>query len=257
MARPKREIGFWIPWDAPGKVIGEGLWREFGHLSIIVLTCGPSFAKVPKGLTKKKLQRLVEIGWLKWAHNRWWQVKRSDIFPRTAGTKRHWHGAELLGKDARAVLYKMHQDFLQDIQKAPQAKVNQRSARGGRMLNRGSRHNGGNSHSINMRDLKISLGYSAKLRRICECEGLALFKQRVTSTIYDTVFEAKWVYGEKGYFFQTDCGAWEQLASEYVPLVPGRMSVDRGEYKKGGWRKIQKIDQREISNFVTKGAYEH
>lgn len=252
MAKRIKEIGFYINWDTPKIVFQNGWIKEFDTLRVIALSCGPSFAKVPKSLTKKKLDRLVEIGWLKWAHNRWWQVSMKTIFPRSIGSKRHWHNVQMLEIDVRGVLYKMHHDFNQEIQKVPQANVNQRPTKGGRRLNRESRHLGGSAHSIIMKALGISLGYSAKLRRICEAYGIARFTERFTSTKYDTSVEAI-VYGEKGFFFDTDCGAWQQLTSEYTATVHWEMSVDRGDYTKGGWRKRRRVCEESI--FPITGPY--
>lgn len=257
----KRTIGrkgFWLPCDAPQQVFREKRLKEFGTLRTIILTCGPSFATPPRGVQKRHLDRLVNIGWLKYAHNRWWQVSLAKIFPFTAGTQKHWFGISLLDKDVRAVLYKIDNDYQTRIHTTPQAPKNQRSESCGgdektRQLDRESKHLGGICHKIKMQRLGISLGYSSKLRRLCRAEGLADFEERFRSTKWDSAAEGR-AGGTLEYLFDGYCGAWTQLTSRYIPLVPAEMRMHKG-HTKNGWRILEKKDQRLVSNFVTGGAY--
>lgn len=251
--------GFYLPYDAPQKVFQDRRMREFDTLRTIILTCGPSFVRVPKGLRRYHLDALVAIGWLKYAHNRWWQVSLSKIFPFVEGTQKHWHSLDLLQKDARAVLHKFDLDYQTRIHTISQAPKNQRSESCGgdektRQLNRESKHLGGMSLSTQMERLGISKGYAYKLRKLLTDQGLAVFHQRFRSTKWDTAAEGR-AGGTREYLFDGYCGAWTQLTSLYVPLVPAQMRMHIGKIKKDGWRLREKRDQRLVSNFVTGGAY--
>lgn len=257
----KRNIrrGFWIPYDVPSRLFRDRLWKEFGYLRTIILTCGPSFSRIPTGLKKSNLQRLVEIGWLKHEKGQWVQIPLDTIFEFVYGTQKHWHGIELLEKDVRAVLYKLDQDYQTRNHKIPEAPENQRTETCGgdektRQHHRESLHLGGICHTINMKRMRICKGYSSKLRKLCQANGLAAFEERIKPTKWDTAAEGR-AGGADGHLFDTDNGAWCQYTSLYVPIVPAQMRMHVGKVTKGGWRLRQKRDQRLVSNFVTGGAY--
>ena len=253
--------GFYLPYDAPQKVFKAKRLREFDTLRTIILTCGPSFTKIPKGLRRCHLDQLVEIGWLKYVapQKRYYQVSLSKIFPRVAGTKLHFHTPEDLERDVRAALFDMDSRFLNVPylkSKAPTYRDGEsrtRSPKRSKRLNTDSRHIGGIANSIIMERYGISLGYASKLRRLCESEGLGTFTERFRSTKWDTALEGH-VFGDTDYLFDGYCGAWSQLSSSYTPIVAREMKTDYSKDKNGYYMR-RKTDQREQSNFVTGGAY--
>lgn len=253
--------GFWISHETPEFIFANKLQKEFDTLRTIILTCGASFARVPDTLKAHHVNRLVEIGWLKFAHGRWWQVPLNKILPAmVTGQKKHRISLESLQQDVRALLHKLDNDYLTSIHTAPQAPKNQRMATCGgdektRQLDRGSRHLGGIAISIFMVRYGCSKGYVSKLRRLCERDGLATFDERFRVTKWDTAAEGR-AGGAKGFLFDGYGGAWEQLTSEYKPHVGAQMRTHIPGFDKNGWRKIEKADQRLVSNFVTGGAYE-
>lgn len=259
MAKKKRKYrcarrGFLIPWDAVERIFRLRRFREFDALRHVILTCGASFTEPPEGFKIQDMRLLVSIGWLRWVEGqkRWYQVKLSSIFPRAHGTQRHWHGHELLGKDVRAVLYKLQADYLSRPQAVSKALQDRPATRRGgvektRLLHTESPECGGVAHSLFTKSLGISLGYSAKLRRLCESEGLADFEERVVSTQWDTALEGH-VMGDKRFLFNGYGGAWAQLTSLYKPRILAEMRVDIGEHRHG-CRKIFKRDYRQECNF--------
>lgn len=251
-----------MSYETPKTIMSSQMWREFDTYRILKLTCGPSFKKIPKGLTKDKINRLVEAGWLKFAHGRWWQVSIQKLFPMTTGTKKHWHSLDMLQKDVRAVLTKLDHDYLTDIHTAPQAPKNPRPVerQGGgdektRQLDRGSKHINGIAISIFMLRYGCSKGYVSKLRRLCERNGLAMFEERFRVTKWDTAAEGR-AGGAGEHLFDGYGGAWTQLTSEYTPCIPAEMRTHVGRVGSDGWLRIDKVDLREISNFHSKtGPY--
>ena len=253
--------GFYLPYDAPQKVFQDRSMREFDTLRTIILTCGPSFVRVQKGLRRYHLDALVAIGWLKYVapQKMYYQVSISKIFPRVAGTKRHFHTPDDLGRDVRAVLFDMDSRYLIVPFLKSKASTNRddenrpRSRKKSKKLNTDSRHIGGTANSIIMERYKISLGYASKLRRLCEREGLGIFNERFRSTQWDTWLEGH-INGDTDHLFAGYCGAWAQISSSYTPIVVREMKTDYAKDKNGYYMR-RKIDQREVSNFVTGGAY--
>lgn len=246
------EKGFELPYNAQREVFARKLVKEFDTWRTIKLTCGPSFSKVPEGLTKRQLDKLVKIGWLKHNQGKWWQVPTEAIFPRIEGTKRHWHPASLLKCDPRSVLYRMEMDYLFQVQRKAEASPSRRGkSRGGHERTarhvKDSVHNLGLAHSLPMATCHISIGYSYKCRKLCEADGLAFFAQRKLKTKWKTIHEAR-LAGCRDYLWDTGDGIFVQASSSYHPVFHNPM-----RYRKRGIG--GKKDQREISNFVTGGAY--
>ncbi len=256
--------GFYITYDTPEKVFRGGLLREFDTLRIIILLCGKSFKKIPKGLRRYHLDRLVEIGWLKYveAQKTYYQVSITKIFPRVTGTKRHWHSMEDLSKDVRAVLYDMDHCYLKEIHVESEASHNRRDeSRGGvektrqkKMPSKDSRHFGELANSIFMQRYGICMGSASKLRRLCEAAGFGIFTERYRVTKWDTALEGH-VMGDKDYLFNGYGGAWVQLASSYTVFNPREMTIDMGRDRNGYARKRKKVDYRDVCNLQESGPY--
>lgn len=262
MAKKKRKNitaarkGVWIPWYVPKTVFEGGLVNEFDLWRTIKCTCGPSFTVIPKGFRRKDMDRLVELGWIRWdaLSRRWYQKPTKEVFPFYANTQKVWHPAHWCAKDCAPVLYNIAVSYLKRVQDPAGTTIRGRRRKVRRLsaLNRRSPHLGGVAHSIVTKFLGISTGYSSKLRRGCEANGLCMFTERFRLTAYDCAFHGNVICGDGRHLFDGYCGPWARLASQHVPSPVEVVEFSTCKAMRGTG---VKRDLRLVSNFVTGGAY--
>ena len=201
MAR-KRNIkkGFEMPWQVALRCLRDRLGDSFRAWAIIKLTCGPSFTRIPEGVTRREINKLVKLKWLRKDNKtkRFYQVATDQLFEFVKGQDAVFFPAEWKGWDGDAVLYYiLAKDY---IKVHPTAATPMQEAER-QPLKPCSEHFGGFALSEAKRLTGMSIGKAWNLRQKCTALGLCFFTNRYVSTSHDCAYHGKVIMEDPRHLF--------------------------------------------------------
>lgn len=236
-ARRNIRKGFKMPWQAPRELLSEKMGIMFQAFATIRVSCGPSFTRLPEGVTKRHANLLIKEGWLgkDRATKRYYQIATHKIFKFVEGQERVFIPAEWVRmKDGDAVLYHALVGNYTKVHPTAAAPMQEARKRSKKPHHTRSEHNGGMAHSEVNRLTGMSVGKSSYLRARCMALGLCHFTQRFVPTSHDCAFHGKVMEGDPRHLFDGHSRPMARLTSRYTPIMEVEFS------RVGRWRRDKK-----------------